>query len=65
VVAAIVCDWAAQHGEPSASRFASTARGLAELGPRTLACMHGSSFRGDGSQALRDLANAYDERHSA
>jgi flavorubredoxin len=49
----------------SASRLASTARGLAELGPRTLACMHGSSFRGDGSQALRDLADAYDERHTA
>lgn len=29
--------------------------GLAELEPRTLACMHGSSFSGDGSVALRDL----------
>ena len=28
---------------------------LAALGPRTLACMHGSSFAGDGAQALRDL----------
>jgi len=28
---------------------------LAELNPKTLAVMHGSSFRGDGTQALRDL----------
>jgi hypothetical protein len=24
--------------------------------------MHGSSFTGDGAQALRDLANAYDQQ---
>jgi flavorubredoxin len=29
---------------------------LARLAPRTLAVMHGSSFRGDGAQALRELA---------
>jgi hypothetical protein len=29
---------------------------LAALKPRTLAVMHGSSFVGDGAQALRDLA---------
>jgi hypothetical protein len=29
---------------------------LAELQPRTLALMHGSSFRGDGAAALRTLA---------
>jgi hypothetical protein len=28
---------------------------LAGLNPQTLAVMHGSSFRGDGAQALRDL----------
>ena len=28
---------------------------LAALEPRTLACMHGSSFAGDGATALRDL----------
>ena len=28
---------------------------LAALEPTTLACMHGSSFNGDGAQALRDL----------
>lgn len=29
---------------------------LADLQPRTLAAMHGSTFVGDGAQALRDLA---------
>lgn len=29
--------------------------GLADLNPRTLACMHGSSFEGDCGQALRDF----------
>ena len=34
---------------------------LAELKPRTLAIMHGSSFRGDGARALRDLNVAFRE----
>ena len=38
---------------------------LAELAPQTLALMHGSSFKGDGGSALRDLAKAYDERYLA
>jgi len=38
---------------------------LAELRPSTLALMHGSSYNGDCSQALFDLANAYDERYLA
>lgn len=29
---------------------------LAQYGPRTLAAMHGSTYYGDGAQALRDLA---------
>jgi hypothetical protein len=29
---------------------------LAEYNPKTLAVMHGSSYSGDGGQALRDLA---------
>jgi flavorubredoxin len=29
---------------------------LASFEPRLLACMHGSSFRGDGAKALRELA---------
>lgn len=31
---------------------------LASLRPQTLACMHGSSFRGDGALALMELADA-------
>jgi len=29
---------------------------LADLRPKTLAIMHGSSFSGDGERALRELA---------
>ena len=39
-----------------------TIRRLAELAPRTLAIMHGSSFAGDGAAALRLLADDYDRR---
>jgi flavorubredoxin len=42
----------------------ATLRGLAELAPRTLALMHGPSFRGDGADALRALADDYDRRIS-
>jgi flavorubredoxin len=31
---------------------------MAALGPRTLACMHGSAFRGDGGKLIRALAAA-------
>jgi flavorubredoxin len=37
-----------------------TLRKLAALEPKTLALMHGSSFRGDGGAALRHLADRYD-----
>ncbi|MGA5822308.1 MBL fold metallo-hydrolase [Kitasatospora sp. NPDC094028] len=37
-------------------------RALAELRPRTLAVMHGSSFHGDGAAALNALADAMLER---
>lgn len=37
----------------------ATIERLAELRPRTLALMHGSSFRGDGAGALHALAEAY------
>jgi hypothetical protein len=40
-------------------------RDLADLSPRTLALMHGSSYSGDGAAALRDLATAYEERFLA
>lgn len=42
---------------PNAPR---TLRKLAELAPQRLAIMHGSSFEGDGGQALRALADGYD-----
>lgn len=42
-----------------------TIRRLAELQPRTLAIMHGSSYSGDGATALRALADLYDERLAA
>jgi hypothetical protein len=34
---------------------------LAALAPRTCATMHGSTFRGDGARALRDLSTAMRE----
>ena len=40
----------------------ATIERLAELAPRTLALMHGSSFAGDGAAALRALAGAYATR---
>jgi flavorubredoxin len=39
-----------------------TIRGLSKLAPRTLALMHGPAFAGDGSAALRALADDYDRR---
>lgn len=41
---------------------APNVRTLADLKPKLLATMHGSSFRGDGSAALRGLADRYDAR---
>jgi flavorubredoxin len=38
-----------------------TLRSLAELKPRVLATMHGSSFRGDGQKALLELASVIKE----
>ncbi len=39
-----------------------TIRRLAELAPSTLAVMHGSSYTGDGQDALLRLADVYDMR---
>lgn len=39
-----------------------TLRSLAELAPRTLAVMHGSSFHGDGAAALNALADGMQDR---
>jgi hypothetical protein len=35
--------------------------GLAELKPETLAIMHGSSFRGNCEQAIRELREVFKE----
>lgn len=49
------------HSTSLAPHTGATLRALGDLRPRTLAIMHGSSFTGDGRQALHDLASAYDE----
>ena len=41
---------------------ARTIRDLADLAPRTLAVMHGSSFSGDAAAAPRSLADHYERR---
>lgn len=40
----------------------SVLRQLAASEPRTLAAMHGASFEGDAGQALRDLADSWEQR---
>jgi glyoxylase-like metal-dependent hydrolase (beta-lactamase superfamily II) len=35
---------------------------LAALAPTTLACMHGSAWRGDGARLLRALADALEQK---
>ena len=49
------------HATALAPHTGETIRALGDLTPTTLAIMHGSSFTGDGRQALHDLAAAYDE----
>lgn len=44
---------------------APTLRLLADLEPATLALMHGPSYNGDCGQALRDLADSYEQRLTA
>jgi flavorubredoxin len=46
------------HGANTASVLGR----LASFEPRLLACMHGSSYRGDGAKALRDLSAALTQR---
>jgi flavorubredoxin len=48
------------HPTCLAPHTGATLRSLADLAPTTLAIMHGSSFQGDGRQALLDLASAYE-----
>ena len=44
------------HDMPYTPYTDTTLRRLAELEPRTLAVMHGSSYRGDAGRAIRELA---------
>jgi flavorubredoxin len=48
------------HATSVGAATAPTIRSLAQLHPRRLAVMHGSSFEGDGAGALRELAEAYE-----
>ena len=47
------------HGTSIGPATAPTLRRLAALEPRTLALMHGPTFRGDGAAALHRLADYY------
>jgi flavorubredoxin len=47
------------HATSISAAVPATLRSLAELEPETIACMHGSSFRGDGGAQLRALADRY------
>ncbi len=47
---------------PYTHQTRSVIESLATLEPQTLACMHGSSFSGDGAQALRDFADVLEHR---
>jgi flavorubredoxin len=53
------------HASCLAPHTASTLRSLGDLAPTTLAIMHGSSFEGDGRQALYDLAAGYEQMATA
>jgi flavorubredoxin len=48
------------HSSSITPASGATIRKLAELAPKTLAIMHGSSFNGDSVRALRGLADLYD-----
>lgn len=49
------------HATALAPHTVATLRGLGDLNPATLAIMHGSSYQGDGKQALYDLAAGYEK----
>ncbi|MFN2513728.1 MAG: MBL fold metallo-hydrolase [Pyrinomonadaceae bacterium] len=44
------------HAYPYTAQTGETLKRLAALDPKTLAIMHGSTFTGDGKQAIEDLA---------
>jgi flavorubredoxin len=47
---------------PSTPQAEPTLRRLAALAPRTIALMHGPSFKGDGAAALNALADHYESK---
>jgi flavorubredoxin len=49
------------HDLPYTPQTDATIARLADLAPRTLAIMHGSSYRGDGGRALRELGSVIAE----
>ncbi len=53
------------HATSVGTATAPTIRRLADLGPRTLAVMHGASYTGDGAAQLLALADAYELASSA
>jgi len=53
------------HSTALAPHTARTMQALGDLEPTTLAIMHGSSYSGNGRQALYDLAARYDEMIAA
>ncbi len=48
------------HGTALAPTTGAVIRSLGDLQPKTLAVMHGSSFTGDGRDALHALAASYE-----
>jgi flavorubredoxin len=53
------------HATCLAPHTASTLRALGDLDPTTMAIMHGTSFEGNGKQALYDLAAGYETLSAA
>ncbi|TNE90463.1 MAG: MBL fold metallo-hydrolase [Deltaproteobacteria bacterium] len=53
------------HSTGASPAVGATLRMLAQLEPKVLAIMHGSSFEGDCAALLRRLADAYDARIEA
>ena len=61
LIEAAVVGEEAFHFTSAGPAVPATIQTLADLAPQTLACMHGSSFRGDGAAQLRSLASYYAE----
>lgn len=60
IVQAAIAHEQRMHGYAVTPSTAPTLRKLAALDPKTLALMHGPTFRGDGAAPLRALADYFD-----